>query len=363
MVGLIRSHCLTADPSYRSISVPRTAPIFRFDYFPPCLHSDAPLLSTDTDALEQYPINGDGSKAGTTGGAETSWRNQDHDQWDDEALAMQTTKRTVVVAAVPSSNSQQTRDLLDMKSLDLKGNEEEQIAEKLRIEDNRAALARAKEGMEREAQRIKEEKQKKEQAADAASSSRFGAAGASVGGSTGGKWVPSHRLRDGAGASRWGAVGGGGSQKLDTDDQELFPDLAAADAILEKQKQDQVAYQPPKKTPVGGGASWASQSSSAAAATPGTRPKLNLKPKAKPADATTTNGDNDGDAPVPVAAEPASEPAESSPARAESQAPVESQAAAAPVAASTTTASTGSTAAPIKPTKKNKKDVSTFGKK
>ena len=317
-------------------------------------------MSTDAEAQDGGELMN-----GAAGTGSEATKDAQADQWDDEALAAQTVKRTVVVpvavrpaagSAADGTTQQKTRDLLDMKSLDLKGNEEEQIAEKLRIEENKNKLAAAREGMEREAQRIKEEKEKKEQEAAEKASNRFGAAAASVGGASGGKWVPS-RLRDG-GASRWGAAASGGfggaSQKVDTEDQELFPDLAAADAMLEKQKQDQVAYQPPKKTPVGGGASWASST-----AKPATRPKLNLKPKAKPAEEESTTATPD-DAPAPT--EPASEPAEAAPAPAEDS-PVPAPAAES-VPATSTTASSTAAPAPIKPTKKKKKkDLSTFGKK
>mmetsp|Transcript_62887 Transcript_62887/g.153116 ORF Transcript_62887/g.153116 Transcript_62887/m.153116 type:complete len:359 (+) Transcript_62887:151-1227(+) len=324
------------------------------------VHVDAPLMSTDADVQEGGELMN-----GAAGTAAEATKDAQADQWDDEALAAQTVKRTVVVpvtvkpaagSAAGGTTQQKTRDLLDMKSLDLKGNEEEQIAEKLRIEENKNKLAAAREGMEREAQRIKEEKEKKEQEAADKASNRFGAAAASVGGPGGSKWVPS-RLRDG-GASRWGSAAsggfGGGSQKVDTEDQELFPDLAAADAMLEKQKQDQVAYQPPKKTPVGGGASWASS-----AAKPTSRPKLNLKPKAKTAEEESTTATTDN---APAALEPASEPSEAAPAPA-ANSPAPAPAADTAPAASTTAASTAAPA-PIKPIKKKKKkDLSTFGKK
>ena len=318
-------------------------------------------MSTDADAQD-----GGEFMNGAAGTAAEGTKDAQADQWDDEALAAQTVKRTVVVPvalqpaagkAADGTAQQKTRDLLDMKSLDLTGNEEEQIAEKLRIEENKNKLAAAREGMEREAQRIKEEKEKKEQEAADKASNRFGAAAASVGGAGGSKWVPS-RLRDG-GASRWGAAAssgfGGASQKVDTEDQELFPDLAAADAMIEKQKQeDQVAYQPPKKTPVGGGASWASS-----AAKPTSRPKLNLKPKTKPVEEESTTATTD-DAPAPV--EPASEPSEAASAPA-ADSPAPAPAAEASPAASATAASTAAPA-PIKPIKKKKKkDLSTFGKK
>lgn len=214
------------------------------------------------------------------------------------------TGRKAAVAA--TSNA----ELLDMKALDLKSNEQDDIAEKMRIEETRAKLAAAKEGMEKEALRLKEEKEKKSQEATTTKQPRFGAAAAGLA-ATGGKWVPRH-MRSGGGLAptRLGAMGGD-SQKLDTQDETLFPDLAVADAILE-QKKDKPAYSIVKKTPVGGGASW------------GSRPKIKPSPKKE----------------EPKPEEPKKE--ESAPAPA--PAPVEA----------------AKPKAPIKPKKKKKKDLSTF---
>lgn len=324
--------------------------------------------STSPDDLANQENNGT-----INGGVSGNGDKNDKDQWDDVALANATTKKTSVTVAPTGAV---TKDLMDMKSLDLKGNEEDQIAERLRIEETRNQLAAAREGMEREAQRIKDEKEKKDQAAannktagpGGTGANRFGAASSSLGG--GGKWVSS-RMRDGGagmggggGASRWGGVGVGGAmgtQKLDTDDQNLFPDLAAADAILEKQKQESVAYQVPKKTPVGGGATWASPQASGGGGSggggTGSRPKLNLKPKTQSASTEEKPAET---------AEPDSKPDEGAPA-AKEEPPFVAGTAPAPTpgAAATPSSETSTdTPAPIKPIKKKKKkDLSTFGKK
>jgi hypothetical protein len=122
----------------------------------------------------------------------------------------------------------------------------------------------------------------------------------------------------------------GASQKVDTQDENLFPDLAAASAILEQQKQ-QPAYKAPKKTPVGGGATW------------GNRPKLNLASKKVETEKPAVPE------PKPEAKPEETKPAESEPA---DKATAEPAKAAEPVAAPA--------AAPIKPKKKKKKDLSTF---
>lgn len=299
-----------------------------------------------------------------------------NEQWDDEALAAATTRKNAATVAIPSS-AVTSKDLaVDIKALDLKGsyNDELDIAERLRLEETRAQLAAAREGMEREAQRMKEEKEKKELAA----STRMGAsATGGSGGDTGGKWVPS-RLRAGGSSlttgERFGMAGlsSSTSQRVNTEDENLFPDLAAAEAIIEKQKQEQPAFMASKKTPVGGGATW------------GSRPKLNLKPKtATPSAEESQEGTSSGlttEEPAVADAAVDDDAAAGTSARAETeeQSAMEEPVIEAPgeVAVSTITpepstaessATDGATAsapaaAPIKPTKKKKKDVSTFKK-
>lgn len=144
--------------------------------------------------------------------------------------------------------------------------------------------------MEREAQRIKDEKDRKDQESTA-TASRFGAAALEISGGTGGIWVPS-RLRNGGSGSGmptgWGSkMSTTQSKNVDTECENAFPDLATADAIIEKQKQEQPAYKVPTKTPVGGGGAYWGASS-----VPTTRPKLNLKKKSVVKEAET-NEDED----------------------------------------------------------------------
>lgn len=277
-------------------------------------YSDAPALSgLNIGPPETQPavqIGGENDK-GSSGG----------DQWDDEALAATLTRKTATTGAGTTS------ELMDMKKFDPKVNEQDDIAEKVRVEQNKAQLAAAKEGMEREAARLKEEKEKKAEAAAPATASRFAAAAA---GGAGGKWVPPH-LR-GGGLPRIRMGGGATSGRVDTQDEELFPDLASADAIIKQQEgQQQAAFRVVKKTPVGGGATW------------GNKSKLQQPAKAKtPPRAESPKKDV---APEPEAAPPA--PAAPSPEKPK-----------------TTTAEPAATAAaaPKKTLgkKKKKKDLSTF---
>jgi hypothetical protein len=253
--------------------------------------------------------------------------NDADEQWDDEALAATMTRKG---AAVASTN---TAELLDMKAFDSKRNEQGDIAEKLRVEETKAQLAAAKAGMEKEAIRLKEEREKKDtgkggKPEPTGSKPRFGAAAGMMGG---GKWVPPHMRAGGSIMDRpfgMGMGGGGGAGKVDTQDETLFPDLASADALLKQQK-DQPAYMAPKKTPVGGGATW------------GNRPKLNLKKKPAQSEAQPEPK------PEEKKAEPEKEAVSEPPPSESAPVPEPAEPAAAPKQ-------------PIKPKKKKKKDLSSF---
>lgn len=248
------------------------------------------------------------------------------EQWDDEALAATLLQKKAVA---PNHV-----EILDMKALDLKRSDQGDIQEKLRVEENKAKLAAAREGMEKEAQRLKEEKERKDQD-NSGTKPRFGAAAAGLSSSSvGGKWLPPHLRSSGPSMSSRTGMGGLGSQKLDTDDENLFPDLAAADAILEKQKAQGSAYRVPKKTPVGGGATWGSKPDvSKKAEQPPSEPE-----HATPEELPKSAESEETNAVAPLPAADADPPAKT------------------PLVSSSSTAAK----APIKPTKKKKKDLSTF---
>lgn len=284
------------------------------------VHVDAPALSTNHDTgMAGLSISSPTNQADPQGGENDKGSGE---QWDDEALAATLTRKTATTGGGTTS------ELMDMKALDPKRNEQDNIAEKLRVEENKAKLAAAKEGMEREAARLKEEQEKKKEAA-ASAAPRFGAAAAGMGG--GSKWVPPHMRAGGAGTLpkiRMGA-GGGAPHKVDTADENLFPDLASADAIIEQQqKTQQPVFKVAKKTPVGGGASWAS------------KPKM--EKKAEPAPKKT---EPEPPAPVPDPA-PVSPPPAKSPER--------------PKTTTATEASPADKAKKPLGKKKKKKDLSTF---
>lgn len=278
------------------------------------------------------------------------------EQWDDAAVVAVSSSATSTAARKPASATSggdahvgASAGILDYKSLAPKrGAGSDNIAEKLRLEETKAQLAAAREGMEREAQKLKEEKERKAQAA-ASKASASGGGGIGGGLSAGGsRWLPPHLRAGGAGTmsapagtSRFGAAAAMGG-KIDVQSEELFPDLASADKILEQQKEKEQhsAFRIPKKTPVGGGATWAS------------KPRL-------PAAAA---------APAPSKREPAPQSAPSEPAQRDSPArnpDPEPQPDVSEIEPPVVTAASTDVAAPksppkIAPKKKNKKDLSTF---
>jgi hypothetical protein len=239
------------------------------------------------------------------------------EQWDDQAVAPAQNRKGAAAAG---------HELRDMKSLDPKRSDQGYIAEKLRVEETKAQLASAREGMEREAAKLKEDRVKKDEkkaAIPTNANPRFGAAAASIGGGgTGGKWLPPHLRAGTMPRARMPGQFVGGFQKVDTQDEQLFPDLATADAIIERQQKDsQPAFKAPKKTPVGGGATWATKIKKPS-------PKAPRAPKVEP---------KVEEAPV--------EKKEEEPVKAESSATTESSAVKAPIK---------------KRVVKKKKDLSTF---
>lgn len=183
---------------------------------------EAPALSNEHDVVVETP--------------ETKESNS---EWDEQAV-------------VGTSNQFRNASdaVLDFKVNSGNGTDTDDIASKLRVQETKAQLAAAREGMEREALKLKEEREKKEKAKEEASKSTGGGLA---------KWIaPSLRRQMGTSGDPSRPRMGG---KLNVEDEELFPDLAAAGKILEqKEKESQPLFKPAKKTPVGGGATWASKS-------------------------------------------------------------------------------------------------------
>jgi len=218
-------------------------------------HVDAPEISAENVTAS---LGGLGGLGGTNAGAEGL--SSGDDQWADNQGGWGS-KNTATTAT--SSGDSKVAELLDMQALSAKRNVQDDVAERLRIEETKGKLAAAKAGMAKEAERLVAEKEAKEFKVAGRSGSMAGGAmgGSALGGKTGGKWIPSH-MRNTAGTSggsrfgmggssirgpssmgSTGGVSGAGFQKpVDMANEELFPDLAAADKILEeKEKQEKAA--------------------------------------------------------------------------------------------------------------------------
>jgi len=219
-------------------------------------HVDAPAVSSaadhSTSTLKSMNIN----DPKTSGETESSAGGGD---WDDGAHTKQFQKPATNSNVVnTNTGGGGAAELLDMKALEKKRNEQDDIAERLRVEETKAKLKAAKEGMEKEGQRLKEAKEQKGfKPVPSTGGSRFGKAsanmfGGSAGGSesTNGKWVPPH-LRGGGGmAPRQMAPAPSGYQrKVDTQDESLFPDLATADKIIAQEEEQRLHANRKAKAP------------------------------------------------------------------------------------------------------------------
>mmetsp|Transcript_27502 Transcript_27502/g.75744 ORF Transcript_27502/g.75744 Transcript_27502/m.75744 type:complete len:330 (-) Transcript_27502:118-1107(-) len=291
------------------------------------VHVDAPALSKDVESTPQPQASPPAAAPVVTDNeqepeAVTPAPSQDDQQWEEAGSARKT--------AAPVANNAGP-EVLDMKSFGRNKNSDN-IAEKLKMEETKAKLAAARQGMERQAAQAKAEKERKEQEARDKQAARAAATPASNTASA--VWV-SARARAQKQTLPKMRMGTGGpmmSQNLDTSNEELFPDLGSAGKILEQKSKPK----PGKKTPVGGGANWATKT------TPKKTPAK--PPMKKPEDATPKPKEES----KPVEeAKPASAPVKEpapAPAPAAAEAP----------------------AVPVKPTvtkkkgKKKKKDLSTF---
>lgn len=340
-------------------------------------HVDAPTVSDVTElgaTLEGVSVSADpaaqeGAPAQGGGGAPGAGEN-----WDDEKLAANIARPAMTATAAGGGGA---TELLDMKALEAKRRQQDDVAERMRVEETRAQLAKAKEGMEAEAKRLEEEKKEKEKDSNKVGGGgsvmqgggkpRFGAAaaaaGVAAGGGTGGKWVPPHlRGASGGGSSSrplglGSAIGGSGGsmfgassstpgstfqRKVDTNDEQLFPDLATAEQIVTQQHEQekaQKAYTKKAQSRQGTSAWGGAGRGTGGPASRAPAPRKEPEPAPEP----------------PKALEP--EPAKEEPAVPEpAPAPAPIPAPAAPSAAAATATAGGG----LKKKKKKKKDLSTF---
>lgn len=209
--------------------------------------------STHVDAPE---VSSEANKPSTSNSASISTGINTGGDWDESALTAKIQASTLSSTSGAAGTSS-TSELLDMKTTyESKRNEKEEIKEKLRVEETKAQLAAAREGMIKQGEKLKEEKElkNKKKIANASASTtsapgnRFGLAAGNMagGGGTGAKWMPPH-LRNSGGGRPMGlgrsGIGGGsapgsGFQKqVNTTDEELFPDLATADRIISQEEE------------------------------------------------------------------------------------------------------------------------------
>ncbi len=194
------------------------------------MNSDAPAVSSDPpSSLNQISISKSNDPTG---------------DWDESALSAKVAKATNATATTGAGPS----ELMDMKALEMKRNEQDDIAERLRVEETKAQLAAAKAGMEKEAQRLKEEKDAKEAKKAEAQQPKPSGMGSGVG-----KWVPVHMRNSapsrpslGGTGSRFGNVSGVGGgtgyqRKVDTNDEMLFPDLGTVSKLMEEEEKQKEA--------------------------------------------------------------------------------------------------------------------------
>jgi len=313
------------------------------------VHVDAPMTSKQSAAEEEASRNSVAAVA-----------KPDDEVWDDPHEQSALSK---VVTGVPGGAA-----VLDMKAMDVgsaTNGIENDVAERLRIEDTRAQLAAAREGMEREAERIQKEKNEKEIAEKAKEMGkpRFGIQAESPDGGNG-KYVPRH-LRGGKDSMTGGSslnslemsrrrMGGGmgnnfmARKNLDTEDENMFPDLAAAVAIPEK-KEKQAFPKKSKSNP------WGDQKSGSN--------KSQKEPTAKEGKAAITNESSAKDT-TEKANEPSVTPnVEKSTITKKVEEPTTTGVSLPDVAAPTpgpTLASSASNTTPVVRKKKKKKDLSTF---
>lgn len=208
------------------------------------VHVDAPAVTGGADNNDSSTTQIDSNAVPYLTNEKT---NKDDDGWEDP-----------IVTVAPTSNVKKNAvaELLDMNALRNERMDQDNIAERMRVEETKAALAAARTGMKNEAKRLKEieenkrnaeeerkaaiERKRQEKEQEAFSSgggggNRFGVAAANVGGV---KWVPPH-MRGAKTRVTGSAISSGSSKLVDTKDAMDFPDLASANAAVEAEKKQE----------------------------------------------------------------------------------------------------------------------------
>jgi len=262
---------------------------------------------------------------------------QSSDKKVDEGWEEATINRVNVV-----SNKNAVTELLDMNALEERRREQDDVAEKMRLEETKAALEAARIGMENEGKRLKEEEERKKQGVVAP-------VVVSSGGDTKGKWVPVH-LRGKPSAALGNSrlmmsKARGKSAMPNTGDEMDFPDLGSANAAIEAQKKAEKERKEKDRQRAAakpfGIKTWGA-SRPAASVAPPVRKKLEIKPATKQ---------------MPPPAAPKVETSSTEPEPTKPEVKSTSDPAPAPVP---TPAPAPAPAPTLKKKKKKKKDLSTF---
>lgn len=289
------------------------------------VHVDAPAISSATTKTLDLPLsNGTENTTINNGSAVQSSDKKSDEGWEEATIG-----RVNVV-----SNKNSVTELLDMNALEERRREQDDVAERMRVEETRAALEAARVGMKKEAQRLKNEEVKKKQGVVAPVTTD--------GGDKKGKWVPVH-LRGNPSAALGNSrlmmnKARGKSSLPNTGDEMDFPDLGSANAAIEAQKKAEKERKEKDRQRAAGKSSgikkWGVSRPSIGGAPPA-RKKLEMKPTAKQ---SPPPAPPKAEVPTPAPAPPKVE-----------KDPVPTPAAPAPAPA-------------LKKKKKKKKDLSTFKK-
>lgn len=251
------------------------------------VHVDAPAITGNSSKATDLSSSVNGTQAVNSNTSTTNnefslpsirSEKKDDEGWEDSSATILSSRSKIAVA-----NKKSVSELLDMNAIEKSRREQDDVVERMRVEETKAALASARIGMEKEAERLKEAKNKQE-AQLSSNNQRVESGG------TSGKWVPVH-LRGGAskalGNSRLMMSKARGRASVpDTEDTMDFPDLGAANAAIEAQKKQQKERQEKERqekerqraaTFKPTGINWASNRSSIGGAAT-MRKKLEIKP-------------------------------------------------------------------------------------
>lgn len=289
---------------------------------------DAPALSTDQEVLSFQHYQQQHQDHQHERWPDSEQDAADQPEWDDEALAkrLHLPPHAGTASSASALTTTATTTAAELGTFHHGGggggdytasssnNNNDNIAERLRVEETKAQLAAAREGMERQAASLRlEQETKKAAAASGGGVAGSGGIRGGRGGGTGaggGIWLPPH-LRNTGGITSSGGIGSSttmGSlrsrmthQKLDVADNELFPDLASAEKILEasKPKKGVGKLAPKKSFTAPGGATWANKTSVEAA--PETKETANVAKQSSPEN--TVESTKDGEDGVVLAEE------------------------------------------------------------